>query len=340
MHIAARSLVKWTFAAALIAAVGFALLLGVGFPRLIGEESFRESVSAALGHELRYSRLDLAFFPPRIILDSPRLGGVDAFARADRAVLSISLLPMLAKIVLVDSAAIEGAVLHLVRSGEGVELMSGAGSRPVLWERVAMRFAVRSVTIPDALLIFEDRTVSPPLRWRLRNSDLQLHMNALELRPRFTISAEIATGGRLVAEGEMATSGELEAIIRLEAVSIAPGRSYFASGAEVAGSLSGTIDASGSRVEFDLDLRDGRLMLGQIALRGRLKITGKIDRGTHPSHGQVEVDATEAELRFGDFFTKPPGTRGLVRGQVTSDAEGFLAIDAWKFEMNDFEGRV
>mgnify|MGYP006979360661 CR=1 FL=1 len=58
------------------------------------------------------------------------------------------------------------------------------------------------------------------------------------------------------------------------------------------------------------------------------------------SQGQVELDATAAELRFGDFFTKPPGTRGLVRGQLTSASDGTLAVDTWKFEVDDFEGRV
>ena len=95
----------WILGAILCAGIGFALLLGVGFPWLIGDETFRGSVSAALGRELRYANLELAYFPPKIILDSPTLGGVDAFARADRAVLSISLVPILARIVLIDASA-------------------------------------------------------------------------------------------------------------------------------------------------------------------------------------------------------------------------------------------
>jgi len=350
MRIATSSVAKWTVAAALCAAAAFALLLGVGFPRLIREEALRESVGAAVGREFRYASLELAYFPPRIILDSPTLGGVDGFFRADRAVMRISLLPLLARVVLVDSASIEGAVLQIVRSAGGVALMpspdstaasmSVPGSSVAPRERAAMRFAVRSLHIPDALLVLEDRTVSPPIRWELRNSQLQLQMKLLELRPSFTISGEFSTGGHVVAEGEVTASGEVDASVRLEEVSIAPGRSYFASGTEVDGALSGTIDTSGSRVEFELALKEGRLTLGQISLRGLLAITGKIDRQTFPSHGQVEVDATAAELRFGEFFTKPPGTRGLVRGLVTSDAEGALTIDAWKFEMDDFDGRV
>lgn len=343
MRFAARSVAKWTLAAIFCAAVGFALLLGVAFPWLIGEEAFRDSVSAALGRELHYSNFDLEYFPPRIILDSPTLGGVDAFVRADRAVLRVSLVPMLARIVLVDSAAIEGARLQVVRSAEGVRWVSekeNTESSVALRNRAVMRFAIRSLTIPGALLAFEDRTVSPPIRWELRNSELQLHMDAFELRPRFTISGEIATGGHVVAEGEVTATGEVDASIRLDAVLIAAGRSYFSSGAEVDGALTGTITALGPHVACDLDLSEGRLTLGQIVLRGPLKITGKIDRETRPPQGQLEVDATAAELQFGDFFTKPPGTRGLVRGRVTSDAEGTLAIDAWTFEMDDFEGRV
>ncbi len=75
MRIAASSLAKWAIAATLCAAVAFALLLGVGFPRLIREEVFREAIGAAVGREFRYASIDLAYFPPRIILDSPTLGG-------------------------------------------------------------------------------------------------------------------------------------------------------------------------------------------------------------------------------------------------------------------------
>jgi hypothetical protein len=323
--------------------VGFALLLGVGFPWLIGDEAFRESASAALGREFRYSKLELAYFPPAIILDSPTLGGASTFARADRAVLSVSLVPMLARIVLVDSARVEGAVLYLMRSGEGVGLMPEpeiTGSSIALREPAALRFAVGSLTIPDAVLVFEDRTVSPTLRWELRDSKLQLQMDALESRLHFMIAGEIATGGRVSAEGDVTSSGEVDATVRLEAVSIVHATAYFASGAKVDGALTGTIGAVGPHVEFDLDLSEGHLTLGEITLRGPLKITGQMDQQKRPPQGQVELDATAAELRFGDFFTKPPGTRGLVRGQVTSDADGALAVDAWKFEMDDFEGRV
>jgi len=208
-----------------------------------------------------------------------------------------------------------------------------------LREHAAMRFAVRSLFIPDALLVLEDHTVSPTLRWELRNSNLQLQLDALESRHRFAIAGEIATGGRVVAEGSMKLGGELEAVVRLESVSIAPAGSYFASGAKTEGILSGTITATGTHVEFDFDLSGGRLTLGEIALRGPLRISGQIDQHKRPQ-GRVELDATAAELRFGDFFTKPPGTRGLVRGQVTTDADGALTIDAWRFEMDDFEGRV
>jgi hypothetical protein len=341
--VAARSAVKWLVAGVLCLLVGFGLLLGVAFPWLIGEEAFRDSVAAALGRELRYASFDLEYFPPRIILEAPTLGGVDVTARSDRAVLNVSLIPMLARIVLVDSAEIEGAVVHVLRSGDGVRLTSelaDAGTGAASRNRASMRFAVRALTIPSARLVFEDRTVSPPLRWELRDATLELQMDAFELRPRFAIAGEIATGGRVAAEGEVKESGAVDAEVRLDAVLIAPGRAYFASEVEFDGALTGRITASGPHVEFDLDLSDGRLTLGQIDLRGRLKITGKIDRETRPSQGLVEVDATAAELQFGDVFTKPPGTRGLVRGQVKSDLKGALTIDAWKFEMDEFEGRV
>jgi len=323
----------------LIVVSGAALLLGLGFSHLVDEQAFRESIGSIFGSELRYASREIAYFPPTIVLNQLTLGSVDTSAHADRVVLRISLLPMLARVLLFDSVAVEGAVVNVVRTPGGVRLPSAPESvdpNP----KGSMRLAARTLVMPDAVLFLEDRTVSPAVRWELRNSNMELELAARELTLHFTIDGEVVTGGRVVAEGEMRAGGDLEANFRLVGVSIAPARSYFASQTEVAGALSGTITTAGSHIDCELDLSDGQLMLGEIALRGPLKINGQIDRSKPSHNGVVEVDATAAELRFGDFFTKAAGTRGQVRGEVTSGADGTLTIDAWKFEMDDFQGQV
>ncbi len=56
--------------------------------------------------------------------------------------------------------------------------------------------------------------------------------------------------------------------------------------------------------------------------------------------GRVEIDATAAELRYAQFFTKPPETPARVTGRLVERADGSLEIDAWEFAMQDLDAQI
>ncbi len=91
---------------------------------------------------------------------------------------------------------------------------------------------------------------------------------------------------------------------------------------------------------MDATLRDARLQLGDIALRGSLDIDATIDDAWSAPHGRVALDATLAELAYAEFFTKPPGTAATVVGLITTSRDGSPAIETWEFVMEDLDGHV
>ena len=60
-------------------------------------------------------------------------------------------------------------------------------------------------------------------------------------------------------------------------------------------------------IELTATLRDANLQLGEIALRGTLGVAVGIRDVLDAPSGLAELDATEAELGYANFFTKAPG---------------------------------
>jgi len=132
--------------------------------------------------------------------------------------------------------------------------------------------------------------------------------------------------------------------MELDSVSIATASPYFAADAAVAGWLTGSIRVIGQTdqpaIALTATLREADLQLGNIALRGTLEVDATVRDVLAAPNGRVELDATEAELGYAEFFTKPPGTPARVVGRVTAGAGGALSIDAWEFVMKDLDGHV
>jgi hypothetical protein len=108
--------------------------------------------------------------------------------------------------------------------------------------------------------------------------------------------------------------------------------------------LTGSLRVDGSiespAIKLTATLRDADLQLGEIALRGTLEVEASIRDLRVAPRGLVDLDATEAELGYAGFFTKTPGIPARVTGQVTTGAEGLLAIDTWEFVMQGLDGQV
>ena len=115
--------------AALVVLVALALIsLAFYAPRLIERPEVKERIAAAArdatGRELRYEKLDVGIFPPRLLAEQVRLeGGPRAKPLgAERVELEVALLPLFARTVLVDALVVSGAEVSLARTAKGIEL--------------------------------------------------------------------------------------------------------------------------------------------------------------------------------------------------------------------------
>jgi uncharacterized protein involved in outer membrane biogenesis len=330
-----------------------AIVLYVVVPRFVGEDVVRVRLSdatrSAIGRGIEFTTLKFEWFPPAVIGIGAVVGDeAMPLARAERIKLTPALASLLAGVLLIDSATVEGATIRLVRNRSQIAF-ADAGSVETN-EAVAINrdarpdLALRGVSLSGAVITLEDRTVDPALVWMLRGVDASAFAEAVGSPIRIDLAGEIAPAGRLAGDGVVALDGELELEFEFESVAIATARPYFAADGDVGGLLTGSIRVSGNiespAIELTATLREANLQLGEIALRGNLEVDASIRNVLDAPKGLVELDATEAELGYAGFFTKAPGTPARVVGKVTTGGGGSLAIDVWEFVMRDLDGQV
>jgi uncharacterized protein involved in outer membrane biogenesis len=316
-------------------------------PRIVDSAAIREQIAdlaaPTLGRRPEFQELGYRLFPPSLVMKdaAPGTGG-DSSARPERIELTIALPPLLVGIVLIDAALVDDAHLLLVRTAGGVRLdgSNPAGFHPVDPKNIALR----SLELRSATITLDDRSIDPTVQWQLRNVEASAVAEALDAPIRLDLVGEVATGGGVVARGNFSLGGDIDVVLQFESFAIAAARPYFASSSDVGGMLTGSIRASGSsanpKLELDATLRDARLQLGDISLRGVLEVDVSIDDAWGAPRGTIELDATQAELAYAQFFTKPPGTPATVVGRIAADSDGSPAIEAWKFVMEDLDGQV
>jgi AsmA protein len=191
---------KWLVRAAIavvalvVLAVGALLWAG---PRLAKSEAARAKIQAAardaLGRELSYGDIDFGLLPPSLLVVEPAVAGATAadppLARAQRIALRLGLWPLLHGQLDVESLAIDGLALHLVRTQDGLVLPGRkqeapeAEPEPPASRRGRLsRFAIRKVTVRDGSLVLDDRSAQPATTWTI--ADLDLHRDRATVRAR------------------------------------------------------------------------------------------------------------------------------------------------------------
>jgi AsmA protein len=339
-------------------------------PRLVDTPAVRERIQeaarASLGRELRYEKLSLGLLPPRLVVERPSLAATraeGASLEAEGVALQVALVPLLSRAVVIDSLVVEGARVRLVRTKEGLELPvtppeeGAAGAEPGREAPAqaaqpeepqagpGVALAVREFALRDATLVLDDRAVSPPVVWELRNLSAQARAESLDAPIPFDFSAELASGGKLRGEGTLTLAGQLDARLELDGVALAPARSYVEAD-RLGGALSGSVKASGAaeaaRVSAQLELADGDLALDEIALRGGMSLRADLENLPASPSGSFEIDATAAELVYGEAFRKPPGTQATVSGRLVPQQEGGVGLDEVRLHVRnlDAEGKV
>ncbi len=347
--------------------IGAALLVGVALavlaftlPSLVRSDAVRGRIERAAreatGREVAYADLDVGLLPPRLVVTETRVAGAgpDAspFLAGADVELRLALAPLLARVVVVDSLMVEGATLRLVRTADGIELPiaeSADGSEPKAGdadEEAAVQLAVREVGLRGVRIVLEDRSVSPVTTWDIQDVDATARGTTPEAPIAFEASASLASGGSLSADGEITLGGPFQVKVDLSELVLDPVAPYLQPGQRAAGRVSGSLatraDASGEpeAVAVDLTIREGDVSMDELALKGQLRVRADLSGGLASPQGSFELDATQAALRYGAAFDKPPGTPATATGRIVTGADGSLGIRDTRVRIKNFEGRA
>jgi uncharacterized protein YhdP len=345
--------------------LGLAVLgLTLALPRLAASERVRlrvqEAAREATGHEVSWETLSFGLLPPRLLVEQARLYAAGQASQpsvaAERVGLRLALLPLLARSVVIDSLRVEGVTLNLVRTQEGIGLpievqpTEARGVEPAPsspdgpTEGVPFALAVRKVTLRDSRIVLEDRAVQPPVTWELTDVGAQAEGRSMQAPLTVRLAASLASGGALRASGTAGLDGVVDLEAQLDAVTLEPANPYLAAGQSLRGRLSGTVRARGpaaspEQLVADLVLSEGEVSLGEVAVRGRVTLRATLEGGFGEPRGEFDVDATAAELAYGEVFTKPPGTQATATGRIVSEPDGTLGVDGVELRIRNFEGQ-
>jgi hypothetical protein len=341
-----------------VALIALALLL----PNVLASDAVRGQIQAAadgvLGREVRYAALDFGLFPPSLQAVDVAIAGASAesppLIEAERVALRVALLPLLTRTVVLDSLVVHGAAAHLVRTEDGIQLPRpppaqsppAARAEPSAAAAAEGAFAVdlapAGFELRDATVVLEDRSVTPPVIWEARNVALHARGAALDGPVDFDLSLDLASGGRIAAAGSATLAGEIDVQVELDAVGVAPVRPYLDPGSELAGTASGTVVVRGpaadlASVRVDIALEDGHVQLEDVTLRGHVEIEADVQGALAAPRGTFDIDATAAEIRYGEMFKKPPGDAATVKGNIVTESDGTPGVDDVHLKIRNFK---
>lgn len=345
--------------------IGLALVAGAAIavtaavillPRVLESDAVRSRIQAAandaVGSEVSYRALAVGIFPPSLKAIGVTVAAATPQApdlvEAEEVALRVSLMPLLARVVVVDSFRVDGLVVRLVRTGDGIAWPVRAVREP---EEAAAEadpggagidLAVAAVDLSGATIELEDRTVTPPATWTLRDLALHARGESLEEPVEFSLSFDLGSGGTVDATGTATLAGDVDVEAQLQGVSLAPARGYIAAGGDFAGRLTGSVKAVGPATDLaslviDVVVDDSRIEIGDTSVDGTVAIRATIEHPVRGPKGRFDVDATDAEVRYGGAFTKPSGVRGTVTCEVVRQRDGRLGCGDVHLKVKKFE---
>ncbi|MCX5737285.1 MAG: DUF748 domain-containing protein, partial [Proteobacteria bacterium] len=359
-------------------ALAVALLLAIAaaawlLPRWFEGDAFRELLRAAArdatGREVAWDDLSLALFPPRLVATQVRVGNAAApLVLAERVELRIAVAPLFARLVRIDSLALDGVAWRIERTPAAIEApiapeqtpsaprpaavappsaaaqpapaVPSAGRGPLL------RFAVRSVELRRSRIVWDDRALQPPVSIELRDVEGAATRSSADAPMSGSIAGTLASGGTLRIAGSVALDGNLDIEATLGAVDLAPFAGYFGRDFALAGRIGGTLRARGpaaafEAVEADLEIADASVRAGDVATQGPVALKARLDGSITKAEGDFELDATRAQLSaYGGAFKKPPGAPARASGKLVRDANGKLSVDGVHLSIKNMNGQT
>lgn len=363
------------FAALVVAAVGsFALLL----PRLVNTPEFRAALAArateALGTPVEWKSLGIGIFPPRVTLEAPVLVGQNtspeaaASVRADAIDLRLSLWPLLERRIAVDSLVLHGVVLVATRTPEGLILPEIARNASKAGDEAeadsgatagdpaddAFSVDLRALRIVDGRVLLHDRTLTPPIAFRLDGLALEARGRSLGEPLDVDATAQLFANDRALggatATGRVDLKGEYAVDLELEGLPVAELRAFLPDVDVSKGVLTGRISASaspGSAVQLagDVEIEDLALRFRGVELAGGLAVrakqkpaealgfeatwttadAGRADvTGERAGNGDLELTAMLEALELAPFAALA-GEGRMLEGRATGEVSVALA---------------
>lgn len=323
-------------AVVLVAALAAGL---VWLSRALESPELRERVDhraeRLLGRAVGFERLSFELLPPALVAQQPFVAGetpqAPPFLEAARVSLRPALLPLLERALVIERLQVEGAVLRLVRTPDGVLLPAppeaGAGAGPGGDYAVS----VRHVGFEGAKLIFEDRILDPPVTWHLDDVDLEVEGHGRGTPADLDLHVQ-SDGGTLAVSGTASRGGPVDLHGELDRFPLKPLREVLPGSIELAGRASGTLQALGPlaaphRLAADLSLSDLEGRVGSLGLLGGLGVKLDLEGELTAARGHFDVDASQATIHWGDAFTKAAGVAYRARGRYTVEEHGPLRLD-------------
>ena len=227
-----------------LGAIALLILSGVGFvavalPKLVNTPEFRAALAAragqALGTPVEWKSLGIGFFPPRVVLEEPVLVGqpespeAAASVRAEAIDLRLSLLPLFQRRIAIDSLVLHGVELVVSRTSEGFVLPSFGGGAPDAGDAAghdggdrSFALDLRELRIEDGRALVHDRTLSPPVDWRLDELSVRARGDSLGGPLAVELAANLFSNdrelGALSGTGKIDLAGEYDLGFELEKV--------------------------------------------------------------------------------------------------------------------------
>jgi AsmA protein len=349
-----------------VVALGVLLVLAAGalvwlLPGIASSDAVRarveQAAAEATGQEVRFAGISFGLLPPRLVVSEPRIGPeAQSLAQAERVDLRLSLLPLLARTVVVDSLVVDGARVRLVRTADGIQLPGSepGGTEPSTATDAqpaseggssSFSLAVAELQLRDSNLILEDRSVAPPVVWEIQDLSARARGHSLDDPVEIEANARLASGGAFRLAGSASPSGSMDLGLDLENVALAPAAVYAGKGSKLSGAVSGDVHAKGSTssdldVTADLVVEESHLELEDMLFSGRIGLQAELAGAAATLSGPVRIDATGAHVRYGGFFEKPVGTEATASGRLVPEPDGSLGLRDLHLKIKNFKAEA
>ena len=364
-----RFIVRFLLPMILMAAIFAIALALIGLERYSRTPAMHDRIRAISvsqwGRPLVYDELEIQLLPPGFKLTDVSLPGSAPnepdFFKAHRLELRMALLPLLRMAVVIDSLEIEGLDIEVIRDESGFDWPSSPSSSASEAEAenaqsgkswfLKMDWGLRRLRVRNARVALIDKTISPAETSGLEAIDWTISRSDAELPIKIDFQGDSIGGGRLTVRGNSNRQGRLDLEMTVSDLDLSgaarPLAAAFDRKIETQAILSGKVHVRGpwetpEALKFETEISSSALRWEDDEVTGRVRLKGEFDALRPKLHGNLTLDAMDAEVALGEFFHKPKETPLHVDSEWRVDAGsgGEIAFDRIELASINASGKV